>query len=324
MAALLVRATNPATPTTDQFVDDDGSVFEVDIARLAGAGITRGCNPPVNDRYCPDEPVTRSQMASLLARAFTLPASTTDPFGDDDGSPHEADIAALAAAGVTHGCAPDRFCPDQPVRRDEMASFLARALGLAPMVPPPGFFGSVAEIDPDLAQRMSASWRPGCPVPLSDLRYVSVDHWGFDGGEHRGELVVHTDWAGDVLAVFERFFEERFPIERMALVDDYGGDDLASMEANNTSGFNCRPAQGSTSWSEHAYGRAIDVNPVQNPYVAGATVLPDAGRDYLDRSDLRQGMVTEVVVAAFADIGWEWGGDWETLSDWQHFSATGR
>jgi hypothetical protein len=164
-------------------------------------------------------------------------------------------------------------------------------------------------------------------VGTGDLRLLTLTHRGFDGAIRTGELVVHEDHALAVVGVFKTLFEAGFPIQRMKLVDEYQGDDDASMAANNTSGFNCRLATGSDdTWSQHAYGWAIDINPVQNPYVNGNTVLPPSGVAYLDRSDLRQGMVVDgdPVVAAFVSIGWEWGGDWVTLKDYQHFSATGR
>jgi poly-gamma-glutamate synthesis protein (capsule biosynthesis protein) len=172
---------------------------------------------------------------------------------------------------------------------------------------------------------MSASWRDGCPVPFDDLRLLTLTHWGFDGAVRTGELVVHADWAEALAGVFRRLFEVGFPIERMELVDVYGADDEASMAANNSSAFNCRPVTGGSEWSEHAYGWAIDLNPVQNPYVTRrGTVLPPAGSDFLDRRNLRMGMVTDEVVAAFAAIGWGWGGAWSNPVDYQHFSASGR
>jgi len=140
MAAFLTRALDLPPADRDYFSDDEGSIFEDDINRLAGAGITRGCNPPVRDRFCPESVVTRGQMAAMLARAFRYPASPVDRFSDDDGHLFEADIAAIAAQGVTLGCNPpgnDRFCPDAVVKRDAMASFLTRALNLTPTVPPP-------------------------------------------------------------------------------------------------------------------------------------------------------------------------------------------
>jgi hypothetical protein len=207
-----------------------------------------------------------------------------------------------------------------------MATLLTRALGLEPLTPPPGFFAEIEPIDTGLAARMESSWYPGCPVPLQNLRYVRVDYWGFDGREHRGELVIHADSATDIVSVFEALFSARFPIQQMVLVDDYGGDDDRSMAANNTSAFNCRCVAGTTRWSEHAFGRAIDINPVQNPYLRGSIVSPPAGADYLDRSLNATGMLHtgDAAVTAFADIGWAWGGDWTSSKDYQHFSATGR
>ena len=140
MAAFLVRALGLTERGSSEFTDDDGSVFETDIEKLAAADITRGCNPPQNDRYCPDEPVTRGQMAAFLVRAFGYSAGGgANLFRDDDGSVFENDIDRLGTAGVTNGCNPpanDMFCPSDPVRRDEMASFLTRAMGLSSTVPP--------------------------------------------------------------------------------------------------------------------------------------------------------------------------------------------
>ena len=174
---------------------------------------------------------------------------------------------------------------------------------------------------------MRASWREGCPVPIDDLRILRMDHWGFDGAEHPGELVVHRDVADAVLGVFRRLWDARFPIERMVLVDEYGASDDRSMEANNTSAFNCRTVAGTTRWSEHSYGRAIDLNPVQNPYVSSSgRVSPPNGGPYADRNRQDAGMVHggDVVATGFADIGWGWGGTWRNSKDYQHFSASGR
>jgi hypothetical protein len=154
-----------------------------------------------------------------------------------------------------------------------------------------------------------------------------LTHWGFDGRLHAGELVVHEDHARAVLGVFDALFEARFPIERMELVDVYDGDDGRSMEANNTSGFNCRRSSGGAgAWSQHAYGLAIDINPVQNPYVTtGGRVEPSAGARHVNRT-AAPGVIRggDVVVRAFEAIGWSWGGDWSSAKDYQHFSANGR
>ena len=140
MAAFLNRALALPPTNTDYFSDDDGTVFEGDINRLAAAGITRGCNPPANDRYCPSSRVSRGQMAAFLNRAFRYPAASTDYFADDDGSIFETDINAIAEARITLGCNPPsntNYCPTNIVLRDQMASFLSRALGLDPIIPPP-------------------------------------------------------------------------------------------------------------------------------------------------------------------------------------------
>ena len=188
----------------------------------------------------------------------------------------------------------------------------------------PGFTSSVRTIDAALAYRMRYSWRSGCPVPKADLRYLRVTYYGFDGLAHTGELVVHRTVATPVVGVFRRAYAARFPIYRMRLVDDYRGDDDASMAANNTSAFNCRRTTGGTSWSQHSYGRALDINPVQNPYVKGSVVEPAAGRGYLTRWPLRKGMLNWTVRDAFADAGWYWGGSWSSLKDYMHFSSNNR
>lgn len=140
MAAFIDRALTLSDSATDFFVDDDDSVFEASVNAVAAAGIARGCNPPDNTEFCPDRSITRAEMATMLQRAFTYPASSTDWFGDDDGSVHQAAINAIAEAAVTRGCNPpanDRFCPEDPVTRAQMASFLVRSLGLSPIPPPP-------------------------------------------------------------------------------------------------------------------------------------------------------------------------------------------
>lgn len=190
---------------------------------------------------------------------------------------------------------------------------------------PAGFSSSVSEIDGPLAARMSSSWRPGCPVPLSELRYLTVTYRGFDGVDHLGELVVASAVSADVSTIFGELYAAGYPIASMRLVDDFGGSDDASMAANNTSAFNCRPITGGTGFSEHSYGTAIDLNPVQNPYVSGSLVLPAQGRGYLDRA-AGPGVIQpgDSTVAAFAANGWSWGGTWSGPVDYQHFSVSGR
>jgi hypothetical protein len=191
----------------------------------------------------------------------------------------------------------------------------------------PRFEAQIAQIDAATRARMRFSWRPGCPVGLATLRLVTLRHWNFDGAVRRGELVVHRAHAGRIVTVFRKLFERRFPIARMRLVDAYGADDDRSMAANNTSAFNCRFVSGTRRWSEHAFGRALDVNPIQNPYVASnGRVSPLAGARYANRSRRAPGMIYagDATVRAFASVGWRWGGAWKGDRDYQHFSTTGR
>jgi hypothetical protein len=197
-----------------------------------------------------------------------------------------------------------------------------------PEAPLPAYSWSVQPIGPVLRHRMAFSYHPGCPISLTDLRYLQMAYVGFDGNAHTGEMVIHKDYAVQVATVFERLYDARWPIGQMRLVDDYRGDDNRSMAANNTSGFNCRRVAGSRAWSAHAYGAAIDINPVQNPDLTGASVAPLAGRRFaaIDRAadaHPARGVITAggPVVQAFARIGWEWGGAWSSGKDYQHFSG---
>ncbi|HEU4337501.1 MAG TPA: CapA family protein [Nocardioides sp.] len=195
----------------------------------------------------------------------------------------------------------------------------------------PAYASSVSRIDADLADRMRRSHRPGCPVALRDLRHLQMTHRDFDGRARVGEMVVHRRWARQVADAFGRLYDAGFPIARMRLVDDYRADDDLSMAANNTSGFNCRRVAGQRRWSQHAYGAAIDINPVQNPYVTPGRVDPPTGRAFVsidrDRSaPARLGVIRsgDLPVTAFARFGWEWGGSWVSSKDYQHVEAPGR
>jgi hypothetical protein len=191
----------------------------------------------------------------------------------------------------------------------------------------PKFRGSVATGWDVVRNKVRWSWRRGCPVGPVELRLLLADYWGFDKRVHRGELIVHRDHARRVLAVLGKLFAAGYPIQRLKVVDAYRADDDRSMAANNTSGFNCRRVSGSSSWSEHAVGRAVDLNPLRNPYVTrGGRVSPPAGRPYADRARRAAGMIhaNDLVVRAFAAAGWRWGGYWSGSRDYQHFSSTGR
>ena len=191
-----------------------------------------------------------------------------------------------------------------------------------------GYHARVQPIPPAMRAQMSGvSWHPGCPVGLSDLRLITLPYRGFDGRDHTGRLIANRDAAAALVAAFRRLYAARFPIRRMEPVDRYGGDDYRSIEADNTSSFNCRNATGSTRWSNHAYGRAIDVNPIENPYVSGGTTSHPASRVYLDRARHLRGTAYQggALVEAFRSVGWGWGGSWSgSIQDTQHFSYNGR
>lgn len=190
--------------------------------------------------------------------------------------------------------------------------------------PPDGRFTSaVTLVPPDVLAR--STWAPNCPVAAADLRYVTVSFHGFDGRPHTGELLVNAAVAAPVAAAFRDLWDAGFPIERMHVTSVVERDAPATGDGNTTSAFVCRTARGLTRWSAHAYGLAVDVNPFQNPYRSGARVLPELASAYLDRAYERPGMIAPggPVVAAFARIGFTWGGSWRSPVDLHHFSATG-
>ena len=186
------------------------------------------------------------------------------------------------------------------------------------------FVSSVARVN---AAQLGRTWHQGCPVPPSQLRQLHLSYVGFDGRTHVGTMVVNASVTTSVVRVFALLYARRFPIHSMVPESRFAGSDPASMAADNTSGFNCRfaVAPGTPQWSVHAYGEAIDVNPVQNPYVFNGVAQPVAGAAFINRSDDRAGMAIRggVLVNAFASVGWYWGGRWSASPDYQHFSSTG-
>jgi hypothetical protein len=197
------------------------------------------------------------------------------------------------------------------------------------------FAGRISPIPPSLASEMrGTTWRPGCPVPLSGLRLLHFNYVGFDGEIKRGPMVINANVAEDVLSVFERLFEAEFPIKRVGLAREFKESRLEEdphTRRSVTASFNCRvvvtPAGAGTTFSQHSYGLAVDVNPVQNPYVSSdGWVRNRFARPYVDRSRDLVGMIHDgdLVVRSFAAIGWEWGGRWSSGKDYMHFSFTGR
>ena len=193
------------------------------------------------------------------------------------------------------------------------------------------FIGDVSTVD---EARLGLSWRPGCPVQPSQLRLLRLSYWGFDGSGHQGEIVVNQQIATKVVTAFRTLWNEKFPINRMETTERYVSPDNINPDGSwkpgpdvpdtidDTSSFLCRTTTNSTSISMHAYGLAIDINPVQNPYVKGAQVIPVNGtRDASAPGTIVAG---GVVVKAMAAAGLKWGGGWTSLQDFMHFSSNGR
>jgi hypothetical protein len=268
----------------------------------------------------------------------------------DGQTPRNLLLAGSMLAILATACSPGREVAARPTLGATPASVVTRpsnvwpSRGGSPSTPVPnpsatrrlpssspnvqwiGWYATVSVIDAKTRARMMYSWRRGCPVPLRDLRFVNMTYWGFDGASHMGEMVLNKRVVDDVLKAFRKMFDARFPIRRMRLVDVYRGDDDRSMAADNTSAFNCRKVTGGSAWSQHSYGWAIDINPVENPYITSSgKVLPPSGAKYVDRSRRDRGMIHrgDVVYKAFISIGWGWGGNWRSIKDYQHFSLTG-
>jgi poly-gamma-glutamate capsule biosynthesis protein CapA/YwtB (metallophosphatase superfamily) len=193
----------------------------------------------------------------------------------------------------------------------------------------PAYTATIESVPSSVQQRMTGSSHDParCPVELTDLRLLTMRYVGFDGRAHTGQMVVHHRHARGLVGVFRELYEARFPIRRMQLIDAYGGDDNRSMAADNSSAYNCRTVAGTSTFSDHAYGAAVDINPVENPYVTANGVLPAAGRRFVDvdrsrDAETARGVIVadDVAVRAFARIGWKWGGVWNE-PDYQHFYA---
>lgn len=183
----------------------------------------------------------------------------------------------------------------------------------------------IFEISDDIKNvMMNNSYREDGPVKLSELVLVKVRYINFENEEKNGEIVVNKKLAGDIQAIFQELYEARFPIEKIRLIDEYGNSDELSMADNNTYAFSVRPKTGKKSFSKHAYGFAIDINPVQNPYIKNNIIEPQNSKNYLDRKNIRKGMIVkgDVCYNAFKKRGWTWGGEWKSLKDYQHFEKS--
>ncbi len=280
-------------------------------------------------------------LGALATTAVVAGCAVDEPSGDTRPLPQpQADASVrqdegaipgeTARAGVSR---PDwlgsRVLPERPDGlgevRDTPPELVDRRF------PPPdaepvadGYLATIAPVPDDVVAR--STWADECPVTLDELRYLMMTFRGFDDRTYLGEMIVHRSVAEDVVWVFEQLYDARFPIEEMRVVAAGELDAPPTGDGNNTTAFVCRPITLSSSWSEHAYGLAVDINPFHNPYRRDDAVVPELASAYLDRDRDLPGMIQpgDVVTRAFADIGWGWGGDWTTLDDWMHFSRSGR
>ncbi len=219
---------------------------------------------------------------------------------------------------------PDGFgqvLPTPQVLRD-------RRLPTRDVLAPPAddrFHVTTGPVTSALRRRMGETYRPGCPVPPSGLRYLTVTFRGFDGRAHTGELVVATRAVPKLTRAFRALFAQGFPIEQMRLPTTADLTAPPTGDGSDTAAFVCRAARGQTRFSAHAYGLALDINPFHNPYVKRDLVLPELASAYVDRRNVRPGMLLRgsAAVRAFTDEGFTWGGDFRSLKDYQHFSLTG-
>lgn len=192
------------------------------------------------------------------------------------------------------------------------------------------YSSSISPITSEIKKRMlkGNSWRKGCPVALKDLRYLRIIHIDFNGEDMMGEIIVHKKVSAEVTEIFEALYDVGYPIKKMKLVSEYKGSDWQSIESDNTSAFNCRSATGSKKWSKHSYGKAIDINPIENPYISRKGYISHkASSAYRKRVHKKSSYADKAVllkndkaVQIFEKYGWKWGGDWSGVKDYQHFS----
>ncbi len=297
-----------------------------------------------NQRERPTAPAN-TQRSVQTVETKPIDARTLQPFtGTPAPRSAPAQRAPQIVAAPTRVPAPRPVAPPQGERPQQAPSREARgaqpqrvaAQRAVPEEEAPAPRGIAREIPDQVWARMrGVSWKPnyGCPA-RGQLALLSIPYWDFEGRRQVGRMVVAANVAEDVLDIFADLYAMKFQIARMELVDAFGANDDRSMNANNTSAFNCRKTTGGSRLSEHSYGKAIDINPVQNPYVTRrGTVLPRRGRPYATPAQRSQrataaGIIHRLrqrrVIQAFARRGWKWGGNWRSLKDYQHFSVSGR
>lgn len=268
----------------------------------------------------------------MLAALLLAGCSSTSPTPPPSSSPPSVlsgtpTTSAAPAPQWTVGATP------LPLRPDGFGQVLPtppelvnRALPTVDRLPPPDdgrYASTVAPIPADVLAR--STWQPACPVAATDLRYLTMSFWGFDNRPHTGEMIVNARYADAITRAFGHIYDAKFPLEEMRVASQADLSAPPTGDGNNTTAFVCRPATGQKRWSAHAYGLAVDVNPFCNPYIRGDLVLPELATSYVDRANVRPGMIEpgDVVVRSLLSIGWSWGAEWTAPKDIQHFSATG-
>ncbi len=292
--------------------------MSVTLGACAGGSESSSSTPP--------EPPPAATSTSAGLPAATLPPSVpeTSLAAPASTSQQESPFARPEWLGTRLlPLRPDDHGVAQPTP-PELADRRLETIDLLPAPAGDEFEFTEGPVPADVLAR--SSWSPECPVAAADLAYLTMSHYGFDGEFHTGEMIVNAGVADEVVEVFRRLHAARYPIEQMRVITAEEIDAHPTGDGNDTTSFVCRPAVGSENWSQHAFGLAVDVNPFHNPYHKGDLVLPELASAYLDRADVRPGMIGEgdVAVQAFDEIGWGWGGRWDTLDDWMHFSQSGR
>ena len=283
------------------------------VAAICGCALLVSCSSEVTSTAVPAPPA-----ATVLPTSAPPPKRATAP------SPTTSATSAVTWQVGAHPL---------PLRKDGFGEVQAtppelvnRALPTHDFLPPPAgnaYASTISAVPADVLAR--STWQPACPVKSTDLRYLTLSFWGFDGRAHTGEMLVNQRSATGIAKVFGQLFAARFPLEEMRVTSPAELTAPPTGDGNSTSAFVCRPVRGETNWSAHASGLAVDVNPFCNPYTKGDLVLPELASAYVDRSRVRPGMVLagDATVRAFAAIGWSWGGSWSTPTDRMHFTATG-
>ncbi|MEP9381726.1 M15 family metallopeptidase [Nocardioides sp. KR10-350] len=281
-------------------------------------------------------PSSSATITGTATGSPTSPTSPTSPSTTPSSTPSESPSSAPSSSGTPAlGTYPPDWLGTRVLPRDAdgygrveptPAALRNRRFTLPDQIaelPGSGFASRVERAPADVIAR--STWAEGCPVKASQLSWIRLTFWGFDDRRHTGELLVNSSVADDVVEVFRQLYAARFPLEQMHITTKAERDAPPTGDGNNTGAFNCRPAIGTTSYSQHAYGLAIDVDPFQNPYVDGDRVLPELASAYVDRDQDKPGMIHpgDAVTRAFASVGWGWGGDWHTKKDWEHFSVNG-